>query len=134
MAQRNELLTWEEVDLLIDHLTPQFFMITPVVGVIAGDQAMMKCDEEVEDILEIPVDFFANKKNYRDTTFKLHDETLAVGTFKYRSLNGQLITIFGATAHIIVTYMELVHGITLLKEGCRRATPADFIALKKLRR
>ncbi|MFX0103622.1 MAG: NUDIX hydrolase [Candidatus Hodarchaeota archaeon] len=114
-----------------DHLTPKFFMITPVVGFIKNDQEMQKNDAEVEEILEIPISFFINKNNYKDTTFNLKGDTLAVGSYRYRSPDGILITIFGATAHMIVSYIELVHGITLIKEGCRRATPADFEKLPR---
>ncbi len=61
MAQRNELLTWEEVDRLFDHLTPQFetefdaMVIITRGGVIPGGMLAEMLD--IQDVLTASVDF-----------------------------------------------------------------------------
>jgi hypoxanthine phosphoribosyltransferase len=61
MAQRNELLAWEEVDRLIDHLTPQFetefdaMVIITRGGVIPGGMLAEMLD--IQDVLTASVDF-----------------------------------------------------------------------------
>lgn len=61
MATRRELLTWEEVDWLIDHLIPQFriefdaMVIITRGGIIPGG---MLCEKlNIEEVLTAAVDF-----------------------------------------------------------------------------
>ena len=109
-----------------DHITPQKFIITPIVAFIDREQELNKCEEEVQEILKIPISFFTNKKNYRERTYKLNKDTIGVGKFNYRDLNGKKYVIFGATCHIIATYVDLVHDAGLVRPGVRRLCPADF--------
>ena len=111
-----------------DHITPQKFVITPVVGFIDQEQELLKCEEEVHEILKVPVNFFVNKKNYRERTYELNGDTIGVGKFNYRDPDGKKYVIFGATCHIIATYVDLVHDAGLVKPGVRRLSPADFNA------
>jgi len=109
-----------------DHITPQQFIITPIVAFIDQKQELYKCEEEVHEILKIPINFFVNKKNYRERTYTLNNETIGVGKYNYRASNGKKYVIFGATCHIIVTYVDLIHEAGLMKPGVRRLTPTDF--------
>jgi hypoxanthine phosphoribosyltransferase len=61
MARRQELVSWEEVDRLIDHLIPQFstefdgMVIITRGGIIPGG---LLCEKlEIEDVLTAAVDF-----------------------------------------------------------------------------
>ncbi len=109
-----------------DYITPQKFIITPIVTFIDQKQELSKCEEEVQEILKIPISFFANKKNYRERTYQLNNDTIGVGKFKYRDPDGKMQVIFGATSHIIAHYVDLVHDIGLVKPGVRRLSPVDF--------
>ncbi|MEJ2570397.1 MAG: phosphoribosyltransferase family protein [Anaerolineales bacterium] len=61
MSQRRELLTWDEVDRLIDHLTPQFetefeaMVIVTRGGIIPGGMIAERLN--IEDVLTASVDF-----------------------------------------------------------------------------
>lgn len=61
MARRRELLTWDEVEKLIDHLIPQFrvefdaMVIITRGGVIPGGMLCEKLD--IEEVLTAAVDF-----------------------------------------------------------------------------
>ncbi len=109
-----------------DHITPKCFIITPIVGYIEENQEMIKQDKEVQEILKIPVDFFADKKKYRERTYQLADDTIAVGKYVFRDLNGKKYIIFGATSHIIVNFIERVYNLQLMKPGARRLNCVDL--------
>jgi len=111
-----------------DHITPQKFIITPIVCFIDQKQKLLKCDDEVHEILKIPIKFFVNKKSYRERTYELNGDTIGVGKFNYKDSNGKKYVIFGATCHIIATYVDLVHNAGLVKPSVRRLSPADFNA------
>ena len=115
-----------------DHITPQKFIITPIVGFIDQNQELFKCEEEVHEILKVPINFFTNKKNYRERTYQLNNETIGVGKFNYRDPDGKKYVIFGATCHIIATYVDLIHDAGLVKPGVRRLTPMDLNARDNL--
>ncbi|NIS79967.1 MAG: phosphoribosyltransferase [Anaerolineales bacterium] len=61
MSERRELLTWEEVERLMDHLTPQFeiefeaMVIVTRGGIIPGGMLAERLN--IEDVLTASVDF-----------------------------------------------------------------------------
>ncbi|MFW9899566.1 MAG: NUDIX hydrolase [Candidatus Thorarchaeota archaeon] len=116
------------IGCLDDHITPKKFIITPFVGYIDEHQEMIKKEDEVQEIIKIPINFFANKKNYRERTYKLKDDSVAVGKYNYRAPNDKKFVIFGATTHIIVTFIELVYNFKLMNPRARRLTCDDFKA------
>ena len=111
---------------LDDHLTPKGFIITPVVSYIDKNQKMFKQEEEVKEIVKIPVSFFANKKNYRERTYYIKNQLIGVGKFNYKALNNKKYVIFGATSHIIVHYIDLIYNTGLMTPGCRRIRCEDI--------
>ena len=111
---------------LDDHITPKKYIITPFVGYIDEHQKMMKREEEVQEIIKIPISFFTNKKNYRERTYKLKNNIVAVGKYNFQAPNGNKYVIFGATSHIIVHFIEIVYDIRLMNQGARRLTCDDF--------
>lgn len=111
---------------LNDHITPKFFIITPIVGYIKASQKMIKEEREVEEIINIPINFFANKENYHERTYKLQGNDIAVGKYVFRPSPHKKFTIFGATTHIIVHYIETVYNLRLTAPGHRRICCDDL--------
>ncbi|MHA1805617.1 MAG: NUDIX hydrolase [Promethearchaeota archaeon] len=111
---------------LDDHLTPKGFIITPFVGYINQSLEMIKQEEEIEEILQIPITFFLDKKNYKERTYLIKNDKIGVGKFQYKAPNNKNYVIFGATCHIIVNYIDTVHEIGLMAPGIRRIKPADI--------
>jgi 8-oxo-dGTP pyrophosphatase MutT (NUDIX family) len=111
---------------LDDHITPKKFIITPIVGYINPEQKLSKEDKEVQEIVRVPISFFANIKNYKKKNYMLKNNLIEVGNYTFKALNGIKYVIFGATSHIIVTFIESVYNIKLMKEGARRLRCEDF--------
>ena len=109
-----------------DHLTPKGFIITPFVGYISENQKMVKAENEVREIVKIPITFFANKNNFKEKTYRLGEDLIGVGKFNYRSSDNKLYVIFGATSHIIVNFLDTVYALGLMTQGCRRIRCADI--------
>jgi ADP-ribose pyrophosphatase YjhB (NUDIX family) len=114
-----------------DHITPKMFIISPFVAVINKNQSMIKEEKEVDEIVKIPITFFTEKKNYRERTYTLHGNNIAVGKYVYiindnNENQKRKYTIFGATSHLIVTFLDIVYDIKLMKKGCRRLECGDF--------
>ena len=109
-----------------DHITPKGFIITPIVGYIDENQTLTKQDDEVQEIVNVPIDFLADKKKYRERTYVLKGDTIAVGKYNYRASNGIKYVIFGATSHIIVNFIDLVYNLGLMQPGARRLTCTDL--------
>ncbi|MHA1107358.1 MAG: NUDIX hydrolase [Promethearchaeota archaeon] len=109
-----------------DHLTPKGFIITPFVGYIKEKLEMKKQDGEVQEIVSIPISFFANRNNYRERTYYLKDDLIGVGKFKYKTVDNKKYVIFGATSHIIVNFIDKVYDLGLKTPGCRRVNCKDL--------
>jgi len=111
---------------LDDHLTPKGFIITAFIGTIDEGQEFIKQDGEVEEIVKIPVTFFANKNNYMEKTYYLKGDLIGVGKYRYKSVNDKKYVIFGATSHIIVNFLDSVYNLGLMTRGCRRINCEDI--------
>ncbi|MFX0041354.1 MAG: NUDIX hydrolase [Candidatus Hodarchaeota archaeon] len=109
-----------------DHLTPKGFIITTFVAYINENRTMIKQDEEVKEIVKIPISFFAEKKNYRERTYMLKGDLIGVGKFNYRAPNGKKYVVFGASSHIIVNFIDSIYNIGLMTPGCRRINCEDI--------
>lgn len=109
-----------------DHLTPKGFVITAFVAFISQDTEMVKQDSEVNEIIKIPISFFADKKKFRERTYKLKNDLIGVGKYNYFSPNNKKYVIFGATSHIIVNFIDTVYNLGLMTPGCRRINCEDI--------
>lgn len=78
------------------------FRIAPVVGFVASDVQLTLDPFEVERVLEVPLDFLMNEKNYKRET-RTFD---GVGPISYYALDFQGQIIWGATAQIIVNFVR----------------------------
>jgi len=112
-----------------DYSSPKRFIITPVVGYICPPFHMTENAAEVDEIIQVPIDFFTRKDHYSDTIYELDGEKLAIARYEHTSSEGKKHVIWGATGHLIARYVELVHGISLMTPSARRAMPADFVRL-----
>ena len=109
-----------------DHLTPKGFIITAFVAFINQDTEMIKQVNEVSEIVKIPITFFADKKKFKERTYKLKDDLIGVGKYKYSSPEQTKYVIFGATSHIIVNFIDTVYNLGLMTPGCRRINCEDI--------
>ena len=119
----------DEVTLLgciDDHLTPKGFIISAFVASITPDIRMIKQESEVNDIVKIPITFFAKKENFKERTYKLKEDLIGVGKFNYKSPDNKKYVVFGATSHIIVKYIDTVYNLGLMTRGCRRINCEDI--------
>jgi len=110
-----------------DHITPSRYIITPIVSYIEEFQPMEKNEEEVLDIIKIPITFFATKKNYRERRYKIQEDVIGVGRYTYKSRNNKKYLIYGATCHMIVHFIDMVYNIGLKSSEVRRLIPKDLI-------
>ncbi|MBY9012750.1 MAG: CoA pyrophosphatase [Candidatus Lokiarchaeota archaeon] len=109
-----------------DHLTPKGFIISSFVAFITPDVKMAKQKSEVNEIVKIPITFFANKENFKERTYKLKEDLIGVGKFNYKSPDNKKYVVFGATSHIIVKYIDTVYNLGLMTPGCRRINCEDI--------
>jgi 8-oxo-dGTP pyrophosphatase MutT (NUDIX family) len=119
----------QQVDVLgciDDHLTPKGFVITAFVAFITPDIKMVKQESEVSEIVKIPITFFADRKNFKERTYKLKEDLIGVGKFNYYSPENKKYVIFGATSHIIVNYIDTIYDQGLMTPGCRRINCEDI--------
>ncbi len=106
---------------LDDFPTMTKFVITPYVAIINKDQKLIKDDIEVQKILKIPIDFFISKKNFREQAVDIDGKKFPIFYFNYKDDESkQTYTVWGATAYMISTFIEIIYGITMSNLGLRR--------------
>ncbi|MGB5910372.1 MAG: CoA pyrophosphatase [Promethearchaeia archaeon] len=106
---------------LDDFPTMTKFVITPYVAIINKDQKLIKDDREVQKILKIPIDFFIGKKNFREQAVDIDGNKFPVFYFNYKDDESkQTYTVWGATAYMISTFIEIIYGLTMSNLGLRR--------------
>lgn len=106
---------------LNDFPTMTKYIITPFVAIIDQNQKLIKEDREVQKILKIPIDFFLNEKKFREQAVDIGGNKFPIFYFNYiNKENGKKYTIWGATAYMIVTFLEDLYGFTLSSLGLER--------------
>lgn len=114
----------ENVDILgcmDDFPTMTRFIITPFLGIIDKNQDLVKDKREVQRILKIPIDFFTSKTNFREQAVDIEDRKFPIFYFNYiDNKNGQKYTIWGATAFLIVTFIEKIYKFNISEIGLKR--------------
>ena len=109
------------IGCLDDFPTKTKYIITPFVAVIDNNQQLIREEREVQRILKIPIDFFTNKTQFRERAIEVDGNKFPVFYFNYLDKeNGQKYTVWGATAYMIVTFIETVYGFTLSSLGLKR--------------
>ncbi|MHA1147007.1 MAG: NUDIX hydrolase [Promethearchaeota archaeon] len=115
---------------LNDFPTLTKYIITPIVGYFNKDLKLVKDDREVQEIVKVPIDFFMNKKHFREQAVDIGDNKFPIFYFNYKKDNKKY-TIWGATAYMIATFIDMVFGINLSKLKIRRFTTAEIKPFKK---
>ncbi len=109
------------IGCLDDFPTMTKYIITPFVAVIDKNQQLIREEREVQRILKIPIDFFTSKTQFREQTIEVDGNKFPVFYFNYFDKDsGQKYTVWGATAYMIVTFIETVYGFTLSSLGLKR--------------
>jgi 8-oxo-dGTP pyrophosphatase MutT (NUDIX family) len=116
---------------LHDFPTMSQYIITPFIGIIGEDQEMKREVREVQAIVKVPIDFFVNKKHFREQTFDIAGKKLPVFYFNYKDkVSNKTYTVWGATAYMIVSFIELIYGLKMSKLGIRRFNINEIKQLK----
>ncbi|NVM45601.1 MAG: CoA pyrophosphatase [Candidatus Lokiarchaeota archaeon] len=109
------------IGCLDDFPTMTKYIITPYVAIIDKNQKLKRQESEVQRILKIPVDFFTSKTQFREQTVDVDGNKFPVFYFNYIDPeNGQKYTVWGATAYMIVTFIETLYGFSLSNLGLKR--------------
>ncbi|KKL82312.1 hypothetical protein LCGC14_1986040 [marine sediment metagenome] len=109
------------IGCLDDFPTMTRYIITPFLGIINKNQGLVKDEREVQRILKIPIKFFTNKLSFREQIVDINNKKFPVFYFNYiDNENGQTYTIWGATAFLIVSFIEKIYGFTLSNLGLKR--------------
>jgi 8-oxo-dGTP pyrophosphatase MutT (NUDIX family) len=109
------------IGCLDDFPTMTKYIITPFVAVIEKNQKLKRQESEVQKILKIPIDFFTSKTKFREQAIDVDGNKFPVFYFNYIDQeNGQKYTVWGATAYMIVTFIETLYGFTLSNLGLKR--------------
>lgn len=104
-----------------DFPTMTRFIITPFLGIIDKNQDLVKDEREVQRILKIPIDFFTSKTNFREQAVDIEDRKFPIFYFNYvDDKNSQKYTIWGATAFLIVTFIEKIYKFYISEIGIKR--------------
>ena len=86
------------------YIPPSNFLVYPTVGVLTGKTIFKKEEDEVEEIVEIPLSFFLDEKNRSKTAIKvMGDTTVEVPAYLYKGY-----TIWGATAIMMSEFVCLL--------------------------
>ncbi len=93
----------EVVGCLDAYRTGTGFVVTPVVGLVRPPFALRPDPFEVEAVFEVPLDFLLDPKNQRRER-RCYPE----GVFEYHVFEFEGRRIWGATAGMIVNFIELV--------------------------
>ena len=106
---------------LHDFPTLTKFIITPYVGIIDPEEELTRQEREVQAILKVPVDFFINKKNFKEKAYEIEKDKFPIFYYNYlERATKKKYTIWGATGYMITSFLELVYDIKLSKLGIKR--------------
>jgi len=99
---------------LHDFPTISGYNVSPFVGVISENQQMIKQESEVQAIVTVPIDFFVDKRNLREESFNMNGNIHPVFYYDYADKKTKrTYTIWGATAHLILVFIDLVYGLKI---------------------
>ena len=106
---------------LNDFPTMTKYIITPYVGIIDKNEKLVRQEREVQKIIKIPIDFFINKESFREQAIEIEGRKFPIFYFNYKDKeDNELHTVWGATAYMIVTFIEKIYGFTLSELGLKR--------------
>lgn len=89
--------------LFDDYETPSRFAVTPVVAYVPALPKLKPNEQEVADVLEVPISLFLDKANERIEQRKRYGEIFDVYFYRYRDHD-----VWGATAAIIRSFLSAI--------------------------
>lgn len=116
---------------LHDFPTMSRFIITPFIGIFSKNQKLVKEEREVQEIVKVPIDFFVSKKNFKEQAYEVEGKKFPVFYFNYKeSATEKKYTIWGATAFMISTFIELVYDFKMSDLPIKRFGVEEIRSLK----
>ena len=79
------------------------FLITPFVGIIPYPYEFIINEDEIEELVEVPLSALADERNYREEVYIIEGAPNMGRVYEY---NGRVI--WGATARILKQFLDLV--------------------------
>ncbi|TXT67287.1 MAG: putative Nudix hydrolase NudL [Promethearchaeota archaeon] len=128
-VSRNEI---ELLGCMNDFPTMTKYIITPIVGKIDAHSILVKEEKEVKEIVKIPINFFVNKRNFKEQAFKVENEKFPIFYFNYyddHTKNKYLI--WGATAYMIVSFIERIYDYNMSKLELERFSVEKIRSIKE---
>jgi 8-oxo-dGTP pyrophosphatase MutT (NUDIX family) len=109
------------IGCLDDFPTMTRYIITPFIATIDKNQEFIRDPKEVQEIIQIPIDFFINKVNFNEQVVDVNGNQFPVFYFNYIDpITQRKYTVWGATAYMISTFIELIYNISMSKLGLKR--------------
>jgi ADP-ribose pyrophosphatase YjhB (NUDIX family) len=121
----------EILGCLNDFPTMTKYIISPFVAKINPEAKLIRQEREVQEILKVPIDFFINKINFQEQAFKIEDKKFPVFYFTYENQqSNKSYLIWGATAFMIVSFIERIYGYEMSELGIKRFKLNEIVSLK----
>ena len=118
---------------LHDFPTMSQYIISPFIGTIKEDQPLIRDEREVQAIVRVPIDFFIYKKKFRQETYEVEGNKFPVYFFDYKEKkSGKIYTIWGATAYMIATYIEMIYNLKISDTELRRYNIYEIKTMKDI--
>ncbi|MFX1327390.1 MAG: NUDIX hydrolase [Promethearchaeota archaeon] len=106
---------------LDDFPTMTQYIITPFLGIIDKNQVLVKDEREVQRILKVSIEFFTSRKNFKEQAIDIEEKKFPVFYFNYIDKNNeQEYSIWGATAYMIISFIEKVYELNMSQLGLKR--------------
>jgi len=121
------------IGVMDDIATLTGFIITPVIAYTNKNLTFVKSEDEVQEILVIPINFFLEPDNFTELAMKTEDEPIPVYTYKYK-IADKNYSIWGATAHILMELMKILYNYNPSKLNLKRLSPEKIEKLLDKRR
>jgi 8-oxo-dGTP pyrophosphatase MutT (NUDIX family) len=132
-VNRNDLTV---IGIMDDIATLTGFIITPVVAYTNKELTFVKSEDEVQEILVVPIDFFLDGANFTEIAMKTDNEQIPVYTYIYKPEGkaSKSYSIWGATAHILMELMKTLYSYNPSKLNLKRLSPEKIEMMLEKRR
>ena len=109
------------IGCLDDFPTMTRYIITPFIATINKNQELIRDPKEVQEIIQIPIDFFISKTNFNEQAVDVNGNKFPIFYFNYINPTTQKkCTVWGATAYMISTFIEVIYNISMSELGLKR--------------
>ena len=124
----------EIIGQLNDSPTISGYIIRPFIAILSlpiNFQFIPNC-EEVSEIFCVPIENFVEKSNYQETPLKEFGLPVSIINIVYRSFeNGKSYNIWGATAHLMTQYIQIIYDSNMSSQKYRRPTIEEIYEGRK---